>query len=114
MKLIATEYDGGIFVGINGHLLPRDGAGMDKNDAWGYRYKIKNTSAGRWAVFDDGDSRLSREADGFIFSSLPSNRPAGFVEDTTWPTPEEALAFLESWRKREEARYVKEFNRMGS
>lgn len=105
-KMTPIAYDGGEMVSINARLLV-DFPNRDQESIDRYRYSIKQTSRDHWAIFEYcGDSRLSKTEDCFIYSGLPSGRPGGFIDETTWPTAEEAFLFLQDWKVRETARVI--------
>ena len=90
---LATRFDGGGVVHLNGMIMPKDFSG--------HRYTIELRPSGKhghkWTICNNGFC-LSKISGAFEYEGMSSVRPENFIVDTRFDTVEEAFAFLETWR----------------
>lgn len=97
--------DGGPMVHTNGWILPET---LKVPFHIRYTIELRESDQGeRWVIKEGGRACLSKSLGEFVYEPMPSNRTDDFLDDTRFNSMEEAMIFLEKWKKEELARVQK-------
>jgi hypothetical protein len=105
----ALTFDAGPVVVLNGKLITEEVVKAYPDDfLFGGRNNIRVCYRGsdRWAIYN-GTCCLSKATDDWEYEPMNSNMTEEYLKACRFDSLEEAFEFLEKWRERETARFLK-------